>query len=62
MIVFPDLVMRVGTPDEVTGKGVYLYRLSDGSLVYVFSADAQKIDKIMHVIGSTQIQVFPHHK
>ena len=53
-LTFPELVRRVGEPDDDIGSGVYIYRyhLADGSLVIVGTADRQKISGITHVVGS----------
>jgi hypothetical protein len=52
-----DVVSKVGEPDRDVGSGVYifLYQLSDGSLVWIWSADGTHIGFVRHGTTNTGI-------
>lgn len=63
-LTFPDLVLRVGQPDEDVGSGVYLYvyHLGDGSNVIVASMDGKTISSISHRVKHKSTQLWPRLK
>lgn len=63
-LTFPDLVLRVGPPDEDVGSGVYLYvyHLADGSDVIVGSNDGKTIRGITHRVKHKSTQLWPRLK
>jgi hypothetical protein len=63
-LTFPQLVHRVGEPDDDIGSGLFIYRyhLADGSFVVVSTGDRQRIGTITHIVGAEGTQLWPHRK
>lgn len=61
VISFPELVRRVGEPDEDIGSGVYIfiYHLADGSKVSVYTVDGKNIGDISHIVGTVSTRLYP---